>query len=99
MPVTSNNPISPATPVTGVTETPVQLPATQNSLLSCQAIVNALYSARLQLASQGTASITIDGEQTVFYRPADLEQSILFWERKVAVLSGKRRRVRTFWMR
>jgi hypothetical protein len=98
MPVIANGFSAPPPAAPGVVQTPVQLPAPQSSLLAAQAMVNALYAARLKLASGQLASITIDGEQTVFRNAKDLETSIQFWERKVAILNRTRRRISTLWM-
>jgi hypothetical protein len=74
---------------------PLQIPDRQNSLTAAQRIVDALYSARLKLAAQQHATVTIDGQSVTFRDPAKLDDQILFWERKVALLSGRRRRVQT----
>jgi hypothetical protein len=73
----------------------VQLPAAQSSLAAAQAILAELYQSRLAMGQTNVVSITIDGEQTVFSSPGQLETAILFWERRVAILSGKRRRAAT----
>ena len=72
----------------------MNLPAPQNNLLACQAILNTLYAARQTIATGGLSSIMIDGEQTVFHSSVQLEASIQLWERKVAILNGTRRRIR-----
>ena len=75
----------------------VQLPQSASSLRVASQILTSLYTARQTIALTGLASITIDGQQTVFNDPAKLDESILFWERKVALLSGRRRRTRAIW--
>lgn len=73
----------------------LSLPARQDSLAIAQDILNRLYAARVQLATSSYASVAIDGQQVSFTNPQMLDDQIQFWERKCAVLSGKRRRTFT----
>jgi len=75
---------------------PEVLPQPQNSALTAQRIVSELYKAREQIASGGSfATVNIDGQAFSYTSAAQLDQTILFWERKVARLTGRRRRVTT----
>lgn len=71
------------------------MPIDIQSLKSFQAILTALYAARLTLATSPYAEVTIDGQQVRFQTISQLDESILFWERKVALLSNRRRRAST----
>lgn len=71
----------------------VSLPARQDSLSVAQDILNKLYAARLTLATKPFASVNVQGDAVMFTNPQMLDDQIQHWERKVAVLSGKRRRV------
>ncbi len=73
----------------------IQLPAQQNSLAKAQAVLDKLYEARLSSAASGVISSGTDGQMTTWASPAQLDTAILFWEKKVALLSGQRRRVRS----
>lgn len=71
----------------------IQLPAPQDSLAYAQQALTAWMAAELSLASNGFAAVSIDG-QTVTYRdPGMIGARIDYWRRRVALLSGHRRRV------
>lgn len=73
---------------------PEVLPQPQYSVLTAQRIVSELYKAREEIAAGGSfASVTIDGQSFTYSSASQIDQSILFWERKVARLTGRRRRV------
>jgi len=72
------------------------LPQPQNSAVTAQRILSALYKSREEIAAGGSFStVNIDGQSFAYTSAAQLDQSILFWERKVAYLTGRRRRVRS----
>jgi hypothetical protein len=70
----------------------LSLPAKQDSLAVAQGILNQLYTARMKLATSAYVSVSVDGQMVTFNNPAVLDEQIQFWERKCAVLSGRRRR-------
>lgn len=73
---------------------PEVLPQPQNSVVTAQRILSELYKSREDIATGGSfASVNIDGQAFTYTSVAQLDQSILFWERKVARLTGRRRRV------
>lgn len=76
----------------------IALPASQAPLSvgRVAAILDQLYTARGNIAAAGVISVTVDGEQTVFSSPAQLDSSILMWERKLAILTGQRKRLSRF---
>jgi|GEM_PF-5287644 len=75
---------------------PEVLPQPQNSVVTAQRILSALYKAREDIASSGSfVNVNIDGQAFTYSSISQIEQSIYFWERKVARLSGRRRRVNT----
>ena len=63
------------------------------TLAAARAIVAQLYAARATVAGSGLVSFAADGQQVTYASPAALDAAILVWERKVALLSGRRRRV------
>lgn len=73
----------------------ISLPQSQTALAvnRASAILDTLYTARATLAAGNVVTTTVDGESVTFATPAQLENSILFWERKVALLTGQRKRV------
>lgn len=54
-------------------------------------ILGKLYVAR-ESATVGKTSVTVDGIQTIYQSPQQLDQAIQFWERKLAFATGRRRR-------
>ncbi|HXE53710.1 MAG TPA: hypothetical protein VN541_11870, partial [Tepidisphaeraceae bacterium] len=70
-------------------------PQEQSSAVVAQRIVKALYAARLTLASQTVVTVNVDGTVTTFTRAQDIDAAIDYWERKAALLSGRRRRTQS----
>jgi|SRR5579884_1009249 len=73
----------------------IQLPTRQTSLATAQAILNQLYDAQLKLLGNNVefVSVAVDGQTVQFRDPDSVQKAIVFWERKVALLSKTRRRV------
>jgi len=69
------------------------IPQPQSSAATAQRILSALYTAREEIAVSGMASVSIDGQTFAYSSVSQLDNSILFWERKVARLTGRRRRL------
>lgn len=68
------------------------------ALKQAQGILNTLYAAAASASGQGVISVTIDGQQTTWASPGQLNQSILFWEKKVAFLSNRRKRTQSIYL-
>lgn len=75
---------------------PASIPAPQTSLQYAQQALNTWLQAGASLASQGFASITVDGNQVVYRNPKDVSDQIEYWKKQVALLSGTRRRAVSF---
>jgi hypothetical protein len=75
-----------------------QLPAPQNSLQFAQTMLNKWTTAEATLATTGLASVTVDGEQSVYRNAMDVATQVQYWKNQVALLSGARRRVSTLRM-
>lgn len=67
------------------------------ALQAAQANLNALLLAQ-QSNPSGVISVSVDGQQVTYISPQQFNESILFWERRVALLSKRRNRVSTIRM-
>jgi hypothetical protein len=64
------------------------------ALSQAQAVLATLYSAAANNAG-GVIRVVVDGQDVTYSTPGQLNSAIMFWEKKVALLSGRRRRVST----
>jgi len=71
----------------------MQIPAAQDSLAFAQQMLGRWLDAEANFATAGLASVTIDGEQTIFLSPDGITKKIEYWRNRVNLLSGARRRV------
>ena len=87
------NTIGPLKPSVGPTTN--SIPAKQDSLSFAQGILNNLYAGQATAAATGQnlVSVMADGQSTTWMSPTQIINLINFWEKKVNLLSGKRKRV------
>lgn len=62
------------------------------ALQTAQKILAKLYDSQLNNATSAVKSVGVDGTEVVYQSSDELQQAILFWERRVAILRGSRRR-------
>lgn len=66
------------------------------ALQTAQTILNQLYAAAQN--NPGVLSISVDGQDVTYNSPQQFNEAILFWERRVALLSKRRNRISTIRM-
>ena len=71
----------------------IDLPKPQTAVQTYQNILNSLLAAELQFATQPFAEVMVDGQTVRFTSPKLLAERIEYYTKKVALLSGQRRRM------
>jgi len=71
----------------------IDLPKAQTAVQTYQNILNALIGAELQFATLPFAEVSVDGQMVRFTSPKLLAERIEYYTKKVALLSGQRRRM------